>query len=113
MGRYPGPKEAHLTSKGYLELLDGRLGFPMGTLLRLCVAAVVSEVEVKEGTTVTYRGVVLRQKRLAAHKFVQVRRAIFLIEFGMTKAGKQYDGAVQVQLELQGVRKGDVSEVIA
>ena len=48
----------------------------------------------------TYRGVSVRQKRVAAHRFVQVRRAIFLIEFRMTKAGKQCDRAVQVHLEL-------------
>lgn len=100
MGRYPGPKEAHLTPKDYLEFLDGKLGYPQGTLFNLCVAAVESKVEVREGTTVTYRGVSVRQKRVAAHRFVQVRRAIFLIEFKLTKAGKQYDRVVQVHLEL-------------
>jgi hypothetical protein len=100
MGRYPGPKEANLTSKDYLEFLDGKLGFPQGTLFNLCVAAVKSKVEGKEGTTVTYRGVSMKQKRVAAHRFVQVRRAVFLIEFMTTKAGKQYDRAVQVHLEL-------------
>ena len=100
MGRYPGPKETHLTSKDYLEFLDGTLGFPQGTLFNLCVAAVKSKVEVKEGVTVTYRGVAMRQKRVAGHRFVQVRSAIFLIEFMMTKAGKQYDRAVQVHLEV-------------
>ena len=100
MGRYPGPKEANLTSKDYLEFLDGKLGFPQGTLFNLCVAAVKSKVEGKEGTTVTYRGVSMKQKRVAAHRFVQVRRAVFLIEFMTTKAGKQYDRAVQVHLEI-------------
>jgi len=100
MGRYPGPKEANLTSKDYLEFLDGKLGFPQGTLFKLCAEAVESKVETREGTTVTYRGVSMKQKRVAAHRFVQVRRAVFLIEFMTTKAGKQYDRAVQVHLEL-------------
>jgi hypothetical protein len=100
MGRYPGPKEAHLTSKDYLEFLDGELGFPRETLFNLCVAAVKSKVEVKEGITVTYRGVAMRQKRVAAHRFVLMRSAIFLIEFKMTKAGKLIDRVVQVHLEI-------------
>ena len=48
----------------------------------------------------TYRGVSTRQKRVAARRFVLVRKAIFLIEFTVTKAGEQYDRAVQVHLEL-------------
>lgn len=100
MGNYSGARKAHLTSKDYLEFLDGKLGFPQGTLYNLCVSAVKSKVEAKEGITVTYRGVTMRQKRLATHKFVQVRKAVFLIEFRMTKAGKQYDRVVQVHLEL-------------
>jgi hypothetical protein len=100
MGYYSGARKANLTSKDYLEFLDGKLGFPQGTLHNLCVAAVKSKVETKEGIKVTYRGVTMRQKRLATHKFVQVRKAVFLIEFRMTKAGKQYDRVVQVHCEL-------------
>jgi len=100
MGNYSGARKAHLTSRDYLEFLDGKLDFPQGTLYNLCVAAVKSKVEAKEGVTVTYRGVSMRRKRLATHKFVQVRKAVFLIEFRMTKAGKQYDRVVQVHLEL-------------
>ncbi|NWG08744.1 MAG: hypothetical protein HXX80_00250 [Nitrososphaerales archaeon] len=100
MSYYPGARKAHLTSKDYLEFLDGKLGFPRGNLYNLCVAAVKSKVEAKEEVMVTYRGVITRQKRLATHKFVQVRKAVFLIEFRMTKAGKQYDRVVQVHLEM-------------
>jgi len=100
MSYYSRAREAHLTSRDYLEFLDGKLGFPQGALYNLCVAAVKSKVEAKEGITVTYRGVTTRQKRLATHKFVQVRKAVFLIEFRMTKAGKRYDRVVQVHLEL-------------
>jgi hypothetical protein len=100
MGYRSGARKAHITSKDYLEFLDGKLGFSKGALYGLCVAAVKSKVKVKEGIKVTYRGVDIRQKRLATHKFVQVRRTIFLIEFRMTKAGKQYDRVVQVHLEL-------------
>jgi hypothetical protein len=100
MGYRSGPRKAHLTSKDYLEFLDGKLGFPKGTLYDLCVAAVKSKVEVKERIKVTYRGVNMRQKRLSTHKFVQVCKAIFLIEFRMTKAGKQYERVIQVHLEL-------------
>jgi hypothetical protein len=99
MGNYPGARKAHLSSKGYLELLDGKLGFPQGTLYNLCVAAVKSKVETKEGTSVTYRGVTMKQKRLATNRYIQVRKAIFLIEFRITKAEKQYDRVVQVHLE--------------
>jgi len=100
MGYRSGARRAHITSKDYLEVLDGKLGFPKGALYNLCVVAVKSKVETKEGITVTYRGVTLRQKRRAAHKFLQLQRAVFLIEFGVAKAGKQYDRVVQVQLEL-------------
>ena len=100
MGRYPGARESHLTSKDYLQFLDETLGFPQGTLFKLCTEAVESKVKVKEGTTVTYRGVTMKQKRLAARKFVNVRKEVFLIEFTITKAGEQYDRAVQVHLEL-------------
>jgi len=100
MGYYSGARKAHLTSRDYLEFLDGKLGFPQGTLYNLCVAAVKSKVEAKEGITVTYRGVTMGQKRLATHRFIQVRKAVFLIEFRMTKAGKQYDRMSQVHLEL-------------
>jgi hypothetical protein len=100
MGYRSGSRKAHLTSKDYLEFLDGKLGFSKGTLYGLCITAVKSKVEVKKGIKVTYRGVDIRQKRLATHKFVQVRRTIFLIEFRITKAGKQYDRVVQVHLEL-------------
>ena len=100
MGYRSGARKAHLTSKDYLEFLDGKSGFPKGTLYDLCVAAEKSKVEAKEGIKVTYRGVDMRQKRLASHKFVLVRKAIFLIEFRVTKAGKQYDRVVQVHMEL-------------
>jgi len=38
--------------------------------------------------------------RTSSHQFVLVRKAIFLIEFKMTKAGKQMDRVVQVHLEV-------------
>jgi hypothetical protein len=100
MGYRSGARKAHLTSKDYLEFLDGKLGLPKGTLYGLCVAAVKSKVESRDGVKVTYRGVNVWQKRLATHKFVQVRKTIFLIEFKLTKAGKEYDRVVQVHLDL-------------
>lgn len=100
MGSYSGARTAHLTSKDYLAFLDGKLGLSQGTIYNLCVAAVKSKIEAKEGVTVTYRGMIVRQKRLGTHKFVHVRKAVFLIEFKVTKAEKQYDRVVQVHLEL-------------
>jgi uncharacterized protein Veg len=100
MGNYTGARKTHPTTREYLEFLDERLGFPHGTLCDLCVAAVKTKVEVKEGTTVTYRGMYMRQKRLTNHKIIQVRKTVFLIEFMMTKAGKQYNRVVQIHLEL-------------
>jgi len=100
MGYRSGARKAHITSRDYLEILDRKLGFPKGALYNLCVVAVKSKVEAREGITVTYRGVIMRQKRRAAHKFLQLPKAVFLIEFGVAKAGKQYDRAVQVQLEV-------------
>ena len=88
-------RKEHLTSKGYLEYLDRRLGFSRGTLYDLCLAAVKSKTRTKLGVRVTYRGETERQLR-----FVRVRKAIFLIEFKMTKAGKQMDRVVQVHLEV-------------
>ncbi len=47
----------------------------------------------------TYRGETERQVRMT-HRFIQVRKGIFLIEFKVIKAGKQVDQVVQVHLEL-------------
>jgi hypothetical protein len=90
----------HLTSKGYLEYIDERLGFSRGTVYGLCLAAVSSKIERKSGVKVTYRGETDRQIRMSPHHSVQVRKAIFLIEFKMTKAGRQVDRVVQVHLEM-------------
>jgi hypothetical protein len=100
MSRRPGAREGHLTSEGYLEYIDEKLGFSRGTLYGLCLAAVKSKAESKPGVKVTYRGETERQMRTSPHQFVQVRKAIFLIEFKMTKAGKQMDRVVQVHLEV-------------
>ncbi|MBI3023442.1 MAG: hypothetical protein HYU03_06870 [Thaumarchaeota archaeon] len=98
-GYRSGSRGEHLTSKGYLEFLDQRLGFSRGTLYDLCLAAVKSKTKIKPGVKVTYRGETERQIRMT-HRFVQVRKAIFLIEFKMTRAGKQMDRVVQVHLEV-------------
>jgi hypothetical protein len=94
-----GTRGEHLTSKGYLEYLDQRLGFPKGTLYALCLAAIKSKTKTRPGVKVTYRGETERQVRMT-HRFIQVRKGIFLIEFKVTKAGKQVDQVVQVHLEL-------------
>ena len=95
-----GTEGEHLTSKGYLEYLDQRLGFSRGTLYDLCLAAVKSKTKTKLGVRVTYRGETEREMRVAPHRFVHVRKAIFLIEFKLTRAGKQMDRLVQVHLEV-------------
>ena len=95
-----GAREGHLSSEGYLEYIDQRLGFSRGTLYDLCLAAVKSKTKTKPGVKVTYRGETERQMRTGSHRFVQVRKAIFLIEFKMTKAGKQMDRVIQVHLEV-------------
>ena len=89
-----GVREGHLTSKEYLEYVDQRLGFSRGTLYDLCLAAVKSKTETKLGVKVTYRGETERRIRMTPHHFVQVRKAIFLIEFKMSNAGKQMDRVV-------------------
>ncbi|MDV3278389.1 MAG: hypothetical protein LYZ69_08005 [Nitrososphaerales archaeon] len=93
-------RKEHLTSKEYLEYLDQRLGFSRGTVYGLCLAAIKSKTESKSGVKVTYRGETERQIRTTPHHSVQVRKAIFLIEFKMAKAGKQIDRVVQVHLEI-------------
>ena len=100
MSYHTGARSGHLTSKGYLEYIDQRLGFSRGTLYDLCLAAVKSKTKTKLGIKVTYRGETEREMRMNPHHFVQVRKAIFLIEFKMTKAGKQMDRVVQVNLEV-------------
>ncbi len=90
----------HLTSKGYLDYIDHRLGFSRGTIYDLCLAAVRSKTESKPGVKVTYRGETERQVRMAPRHSVQVRKAIFLIEFKTTQAGKQIDRVIQVHLEI-------------
>ena len=98
-GYRSGARGEHLTSTGYLEFLDQKLGFSKGTLYNLCLAAVKSKTKTRPGVKVTYRGETERQIRMT-HRFVQVRKAIFLIEFKMTKAGKQIDRVIQVHLEV-------------
>ena len=100
MSYHPDARKEHLTSEGYLEYLDQRLGFSRGTLYDLCLAAVKSKTETKLGVKVTYRGETERERRMTAHHFVQAREAIFLIEFKMTKAGSQIDRVVQVRLKV-------------
>jgi hypothetical protein len=95
-----GTRGEHLTSKGYLEYIDQRLGLSRGTLYDLCLAAMKSKTKSKSGVKVTFRGETDRETRVASHHFVQMHRAIFLIEFKMAKAGKQIDRVVQVQLEI-------------
>ena len=87
----------HLTSEGYLEYIDHRLGFSRGTIYDLCLAAMKSKTESKPGVKVTYRG---ETERMTPRHPVQVRKAVFLIEFKMTKEGKQIDRVVQVHLEI-------------
>ena len=96
-----GAREGHLTSKGYLENLDQRLGFSRGTIYNLCLAAVKSKgkTKTKQGVKVTYRGETDREVRTTSHHSIPVRKAIFLIEFKVTKAGEQIDRVIQVHLE--------------
>ena len=42
MGYRSGARKANITSKDYLEMLGGKLGFTQGTLHNLCVTAVKS-----------------------------------------------------------------------
>jgi hypothetical protein len=87
----------HLTSEGYLEYIDQRLGLSSGTIYHLCLAAMKSKTESVSGVKVTYRG---ETELMTPRHSVQVRKAIFLIEFKMIKAGKQIDRVVQVHLEI-------------
>jgi hypothetical protein len=89
----------HLTSEGYLEYLDQRLGLSKGTIYGLCLAAMKSRTKTQSGVKVTYRG---ETERTTPHHPAQ-RKAIFLIEFQMTRAGKQIDRVVQVHLETSGI----------
>lgn len=98
MGYRSGASRQHLTSNDALENIDRKLGFPRGTLYDLCLASIKSKTKTKPGVKVTYRGEIDRQIR--TRRFVQVRKAIFLIEFKITKAGKLVDRVVQVHLEV-------------
>ena len=95
-----GTRGEHLTSRGYLEYIDQRLGLSRGTIYDLCLAAIKSKTESKSGVKVTYRGETERQMAMAPHHSVKARKAVFLIEFKVTKAGKQVDRVVQVHLEI-------------
>ncbi len=99
MGYRSGERRQHLTSNDALENIDRKLGFPRGTLYDLCLASIKSKTKTKPGVKVTYRGETDRQIRMT-RRFVQVRKAIFLIEFKITKAGKLVDRVVQVHLEV-------------
>jgi hypothetical protein len=84
-----------------LEYIDRLLGFSNGTLVNLCLAAAKSQTKSKDGVKVTYRGETVREIRMSSHHFGQVRKGIFLIEFKVTKGGKEIDRVVQVHLEMQ------------
>ena len=95
-----GTRGEHLTSKGYLEYIDQRLGFSRGTIHGLCLAALKSKTKSRSGVKVTYRGETERQILTSPHHSAQVRKAVFMIEFKMTRPGKQVDRVVQVHLEM-------------
>jgi hypothetical protein len=82
----------HLTSRGYLEYIDQRLGLSKGTIYALCLVSMKSKTESKSGVKVTFRG--------ETERSVQPRKAIFLIEFKMVKEGEEIDRVVQVHLEM-------------
>ena len=98
MGYRSGASREHLTSNDALENIDRKLGFRRGTLYDLCLASIESKTITKPGVQVTYRGEIERQIR--TRRFVLVRKAVFLIEFKITKAGKLVDRVVQVHLEV-------------
>ncbi len=100
MSHRSGTRGEHLTSRGYLEYIDQRLGFSRGTIYDICLAAMKSKSKSKSGVKVTYRGETKRQIAMTPHHSVQVSKAVFLIEFKMAKAGKQIDRVVQVHLEV-------------
>ncbi len=95
-----GTTGEHLTSRGYLEYIDQRLGFSRGTVYGLCLAALKSKTKSKSGVKVTYRGETEREILTAPHHSAQVRKAVFMIEFKMTRPGRQVDRVVQVHLEM-------------
>ncbi len=99
MGYRSGSRREPLTSNGALENIDRSLGFPKGTIYDLCLASIKSKTKTKPGVKVTYRGHIDHQIRMT-HRFVQVPKAIFLIEFKVLKAGKLVDRVVQVHLEV-------------
>ncbi|MGA2664152.1 MAG: hypothetical protein ABSF83_04335 [Nitrososphaerales archaeon] len=101
MSYHPAARQGHLTSKGYLELLDHGLGFSRGTIYDLCLAAAGSKdrIKTKQGVKVTYRGETDREVRTTSHHSTPVRKAIFLIEFKVKKAGEEIDRVIQVHLE--------------
>ena len=101
MSHRSGVGEGHLTSEGYLEYIDERLGFPRGTLHGICLAAVKSKTESKrraQGDISRRDGTPDIDDQFSSIR--SVRKAVFLIEFKMTKAGKQMDRVVQVHLEV-------------
>ena len=59
-------------------------------LYGLCLAAVKSKTESKPGVKMTYRGETERQMRTSSNQSVQVCKAIFLIQFKMTKAESRW-----------------------
>jgi len=95
-----GTRGEHLTSRGYLEYIDQRLGLSRGTVYDLCLAAMKSKTKSKSGVKVTFRGETERQIAMTPHHSVEVRKAMFLIEFKMIKAGEEIDRVVQVHLEM-------------
>lgn len=92
MNYRPPSRGEHLTTRGYLEYLDQRLGLSKGTIYDLCRVSMKSKTESKSGVRVTFRG--------ETERSVQSRKAIFLIEFKMVKAGDEIDRVVQVHLEM-------------
>ena len=92
MSYHSASRGEHLTSRGYLEYIDQRLGLSKGTIYDLCLVSMKSKTESKSGVKVTFRG--------ETERSVQPRKAIFLIEFKMIRAGEAIDRVVQVHLEM-------------
>ena len=99
MGYRSREEREHPTSNDALENIDRKLGFPRGTLYDLCLASIKSKTKTKPGVKVTYRGEIERRIQ-TTQRFVQVRKAVFLIEFKIPKAGKLVDRLAQVHFEV-------------
>ncbi|MBI2183758.1 MAG: hypothetical protein HYU39_02235 [Thaumarchaeota archaeon] len=77
-----------MSSEGYLSHLDRKLGFPVGTIYRLCKEARNTKTSELNECRVTYKGLT-ESAKVRAGSTSSVTKDVFLIERNITGGGRK------------------------